>query len=427
MLNPDPIIGPSRSNVENTDQTPTHDEADSQQPQRSFIAYGAGNSQERQDIPDIAYGGSGGDDDQQVLGGTDSRFGNEEPPYIHGQLGNYNEQTFDEQPEPLGELNPVPDNTVAKQPSAFDGLTPAVNDISDPVSPNINAPTLFNGAVGGANLGEGVGLLAKNPVVSVSSTGKVAETHDETIDKGAATPAKQAKPEAGNFAHLNLNTLSRKNHAPQHYMPTPKPPGLPDMKPMEQFASFNHGLKPLRPHVDMKKRPLMKDRKSKDSTRLIKHVKKKTDIKHPAPKTQSNRQPTKKAKIKKKPTKEIHTKSTSPTKPKHFTKTEKGVVKQNIPVVSSSAKKSIDYNQPLSIFARGRSIHFKTPPAISKALMNGIVEKKTKINKKTSPSLSSDFPMVVSVANFTLDELPLLTKGRSYVLTSSGEKGMFLH
>jgi len=411
LLNPEPIIGPSRSNVEDPDQEPPITAMGNQQ--QPYATYVPGSSQSRQDIPDIAYTGDG--DNQQVMGG-DNRYDDEEP-YNHNQVMSDVEQTFEEQPEGLPTL---PDNSVVKQAHAFDDISPVVNDISDPVPSNMNVPAVV-GSVGG--VAGGVGVLAKNPVLSVSLSGKVAESHDETIDKGVEKPS-PAKPEVGRFSHLNLNTLSRKNQAPQRYMPTPKPPGLPNIKPMEQFATFNHGLKPLRARINMKKRPLMKDRKSKDSTRLIKHVKKKNNIKHAAPKVQPNHPPSKKTKIKKKPIKETHIISLS-SKPKHFTKTEKGTAKQDIPTVSSAAKKSIDYNQPLSIFARGRSIHFKTPPAISKALMSGIVEKKAKINKK-SPSLSADFPMVVSVANFTLDELPLLTKGRSYVLTSSGEKGMLL-
>ncbi|XP_066925026.1 uncharacterized protein [Clytia hemisphaerica] len=503
LLQPDPIIGPSRSNTNqkpslatSTSSTETQTQV---QPREKVLTkqqpFTSASFQQREKVPSTNTKQSNtGDQTQPAPKETFQQRENvpqsiDEPDYsdIGGEVPRegvtdgfspFGDDLSHHGFAPIGHADP----SIARQ-QGF-GNFPPVNDVSDLPTQSMIEQQPISGDVG-----------PKNPVLMVSSSGNVAPSHNEVIDKNVHAP----KTEGGKFAHLNLNTLTRKTHTPI-VMATPRPPSLPEIPPMRQFSSmvpFGH-LKPLRARPDIKRRPLMKDHKSKDATRLIKHVKKKNEIKQrPTSKRQtppkskpstkqkhtptSNKKPTKTKKRGKKATRaktrstpsrtKLSTKSninstkiqtfntsnhTSTKLPKtnqtvknnsalikpenstntkldptttHQNTTTTTTTSKNVNETRSHAnttspsKKSIDYNKPLSIYSHGRSIHFKTSPEVSEVLMNGIVQKKGVIDSRVKDTKrENDFPMIFNIADFNLNDLPMLTKGRSYVLTSN-EKG----
>ena len=476
LLQPEPIIGPARSN---TNAKPSVGYSNNKKYQNQI--------QPRHEISPSSRKGYS-DLGNVVLEDTDT-FADSLSPLVndeHQQFGDQ-DQTYEEgETFPETNLLDAPSETsILKQDVSFDDFPP-VNYLTD-LSPSSPA----NRHVMGPS-------APKNPVLIVSSSKNVSLSHNEVIDKDSGSKTspqpketKQNGAQGKTFDHLNLNTLTKKTHTPPK-VTSPKPPSLPEMVPMHQFASkpFGH-LKPIRPRPDFKKRPLMKDHKSKDATRLMKHVKKKSEVKKtptsslsttthqktqkqqhsPAP--NSRKRPTgktkRKSKVKSKMTGTTsmsakRKKPISPSVPvtKQLLKNQRtglmkrknsttatttnnnnknnnnnnnnsttttdaatATAKNTVPKASSSsANKSIEYNQSLSIVSKGRSVHFRTSPEDSKTLMNGIVQKKGKIDvrRKVAVTKESDFPKIFQTANFSLNDLPLLTKGRSYVLTTE-EKG----
>ena len=451
LLQPEPIIGPARSNTNAKPSVQYNNKYQKNIQPRQQILKG---------INDI---------DDGVLEDIE-RYTNGQPPLTsfndeHREFNVNEDQSYigeaslppeismlDTLPQP-SELSGVKHPDLVKQGVSLDDFPP-VNDVSD--LPASSSPTDMHAMVQTA---------PKNPILMVSQTGHVAPSHDEVIDKSLgknASPVaaeKERKDADGKkFDHLNLNTLTRKTHTPSK-IALPKPPALPEMTPMHHFNAtpFGH-LKPIRARPDFKRRPLIKDRKSKDATRLMKHVKKKSEVKNDAstksPEAANVNKKSKAMKHNKMRKTKIKSKQNESLKHSNiinngnnknqtvvdFTKQNKQnstiTTATNASTVtvgtkkssSSSSKKSgTDNNQSMTIFSKGRSIRFKTSAEDSKSLMNGIAaQKKGKIGDvrhNIAVPKVTDFPMVFKIADFSLNDLPMLAKGRSYVLTSE-DKGL---